>query len=127
MRSARGWPVRRVTYVVATLSLVAGLMLLLSAFAREHRDLQRLYLLAFGCLCTGAGTLTALAVALGARGRRVLAFLGLAAVGAALIAVVALVWKVATGPEPLDLESIDDAPAGVPVPQPDEDAPGREP
>lgn len=126
MSSVRGWSVRRVAYGVATLVLVAGIVFLILAFAREHRDLQRLYMLAIGYLATGAAAITALAVAMGPRGRRILVILGITAGGAALTGTAALVWHVTTRPAPVELDRVDDAPAGVPVPERVEDAPERE-
>lgn len=126
MRGPQEWPFRRIGYAVAIGLLILGILLLLVALTREYRDVQRLWLFAFGYLFTGAGAVTALAVAVGPHGRRVLALLGVAAGGAVVGGVVVLAWVAAQSPDPLHLDSLDDAPAGVPVPQPAPQAPEPE-
>lgn len=118
--------IRRLGYAVGGALLVFGVGFLLAGLVREHQDVQGLWLLALGYAGIGSGVLGVLAAAAGPRGRRVLAGLVVAGAIAALAGIAALIVHAVTSPEPVRLDSLEDAPPGVPVPERAPQAPTRD-
>lgn len=101
---------RTLGYAVAVGVATLGVGFLAAGLAREHADLQRLYLLGLGYAGVGVAGVIALGTAFGRRG------LAIVAAAATVVVLVAVANMALSGPEPAGTDTVP-SPEGAPSPE----------